>query len=488
MLADFIKFSSIYFGSIYICIKIMNYTFTFRYHKLILSIIPYTLSVLTYFLSINIAELTFVIPLLLLWLSISFFTLQPQQTFVSVTVAFGISYCIHAVASFIMLLVIFPTHLDPPSFQNLALAIPTTIVQALFTITLFRIKRFRKGMPFLISTTIVNIATFVCLFLITFLMYIQFKGTHRIARIATLLISIATLTFVIYWWQSQLTKSYKRALLLRELESLRTELQEKDKLISELTSQNEQLGRLIHKDNKLIPAMENAVCEYLVSDFADAQATLDKGNTLLLEVRNLSNSRTNIISEIYATKCKQFSTGISSLDTLLNYMDKRANQDNIKLSVHIALELNEHIPRIISAEDLVHLLSDLLENAFIATNQCPNRTVQLQFYQSQKAFVIEVADSEIPFEVSSLTNFGTVQLTTHADTGGSGIGLIDIWKIKDKYRASLHITEYEMTTPFSKKISLIFNKKNQYSIETWRKEEIAQASKRNDFLIYDYKD
>ena len=240
----------------------------------------------------------------------------------------------------------------------------------LLSISLFRIKRFQKGMPFLFSTHFINIATSMCLVLIAFLIYIQSNLPNYTLQILTPFLFVIALAFIIYWWQAQITKSYRRALQLRELESLRTELQEKDKLIANLTTQNEQLGRLIHKDNKLIPAMENAVCDYLVTDFSDSQTALDKGNALLLEVRSLSNSRANIISEICSNSFTQFTTGIPSLDTLLNYMEKRAKQDNIQFSVHIALTLNEYIPRIISSEDLVHLLSDLLENAYIATTNC----------------------------------------------------------------------------------------------------------------------
>lgn len=343
-------------------------------------------------------------------------------------------------------------------------------------------------MPFLFSANTINIATFVCLLLITFIMYKPSNLPNFGIEVLSLLLFAVPLCIVIYWWQSQITKSYRRALLLRELESLRTELQEKDKRICELTSQNKQLGRLIHKDNKLIPALENAVCDYLTSEFTDSKSVLEKGNSLLHEVKNLSNNRTNILSEICTNKSKQFSTGVPSLDTLLNYMDKRATQSNIFLSVHIALELSEFIPCIISSDDFVHVLSDLLENAFIATENVQNRIVRLQFYQVQKFFVIETADNGIPFETTSLVNMGLVRLTTHAKTGGSGIGLMDIWEIKEKYAASLNVREYETPSPYSKKISLIFNKKNQYSVETWRKEEITQMSKRSDLLLYDYKE
>lgn len=487
MLADIIKFSFIYFCSTYICLKSINQKYCHPILKIGLGIYSLTLSYLTYLLHIYIADLTYTGPLLLLWIVISLITLRPQESFVAMVLGFGMSYILYALSSFTALIVISPIYYSQPYFPHLMLAIISVVLQTLLTISIFRIKRFRNGMPFLFATHVINFATIICLILIAFLLYVSSEHSDYWIKAITPILFVLVLAFIIHWWQSQITKSYKRALLLRELESLRTELQEKDKLISDLTKQNEQLGRLIHKDNKLIPALENAVCDYLISDFTDSRTTIDRGNALLLEVRNFSNSRSNIISEIHANKCKQFSTGISSLNTLLNYMEKRAKQDNITFSVHIAFELKNYIPHTISSDDLVHLLSDLLENSFIATAKNQERIVQLQFYQSQKNLVIEVADNGIPFELTSFANLGISQLTTHADTGGSGIGLMDIWKIKEAYGASLHIAEYETPTPYAKKISLIFNKKNQYSIETWRKDKIEQISKRSDLLIYDYK-
>lgn len=206
----------------------------------------------------------------------------------------------------------------------------------------------------------------------------------------------------------------------------------------------------------------------------------------MVEIRDLSASRTNTLAEIYAKKFTHYDTGISALDTILNYMNKRASQRNTDLSVHIAVSLEDYIPRTISSDDLTHLLSDLLENALIATEDCNNAAIQLQFYQSEKHFVIEVSDNGIPFTIESFLYMGLSRLTTHADTGGSGIGLMDIWEIKEKYGATLHIEEFEHPEPFSKKISLVFNKKNHYSIRTWRNDEISKLSKRNDLQVYEY--
>jgi sensor histidine kinase regulating citrate/malate metabolism len=128
-------------------------------------------------------------------------------------------------------------------------------------------------------------------------------------------------------------------------------------------------------------------------------------------------------------------------------------------------------------------VDDLLKNAFKATRTCESRAVQLQFYKLGKHLVIEVADNGIPFEVRSLVNMGIEKLTTYED--GSGIGLMDIWSTKEKYRATYHLDEYASTAPFSKKISLTFDKKNRYTIRTYRKNEILQMSRRADLQVYD---
>ena len=484
MPANFIKLFFIFFHTIIICSKLMNFRITIKFHKFMLMILILTLTCFSHFLKLYIPALTYTVPFLLLWISLAVFTMRPQVAFIATSISFGISYSLLALSSFLILVIVFPMHLNPTTFPYNILAILAVIVQTLFIFILVKTKRFAKGMPFLFSTTFINSATIICVIFIGFLMYIQATHIYLFTQVLTLLLFIFTLAFLIFWWQAQLTKSYKRALQLRELESLRLELQEKDKLITSLTTQNEQLGKLIHRDNKLIPAMNNAVCEYLISDTNASQTMKTKGDSLLTELRQLSENRTNILSEIYANKYKSYETGVTALDTLLNYMEKRASQEDIHLAVHIALDLKDYIPHIITSGDLVHLLSDLLENAFIATNHCMTRNIQLQFYVSQKVFIIEVADNGIPFEGISLINLGITKMTTHADTGGSGIGLMDIWEIKEKYGASLHITEYENATPYSKKIAFLFNRKNRYSVSTWRKDDLLQASKRTDLQVY----
>ena len=221
-----------------------------------------------------------------------------------------------------------------------------------------------------------------------------------------------------------------------------------------------------------------------MTDFKDVESAKARRDELLIELDRIRARRVTSIN-IDEIKANRYETGISLIDILLNHTSKRALDEHILLSIHIGTELKDFIPRIINDEDCAHLLSDLIENAFVATKGTSNTMIQIQFYKWNKSLVIEIADNGIPFEIGSLINMGITEMTTHADTGGSGIGLMDIWKTKEKYGATYHIEEYSTATPFTKKISLTFDRKNRYSIRTYRKEEILAISKRADLQVYE---
>jgi len=488
MLINFFKFFSIFLCTINMNIRIINIKLRKNYF-LSISILSILLSCIALFFNSILTELTYVIPLIILWICIGLYNSTPKLSFITAIISFCISYGLFSIASGFCILIMTPLYYNRPNFPYIILSITVFLVHNLWGESLLNLKRFKKGMPFLLnSTNFVNNATIICLLLISFLINKPFKNaTWKYQVFFPIAIIFFTIS-LIHWWQAQITKSYKQRLVMRELDSLRVEVEEKDKEISRLKAQNEELGRLIHHDNKRIPAMENAVCEYLVSDFNDINAAKERANALRLEIESLSRNRSNTLKEIYAQKSHHYNTGICELDTLLNYMAKRAADDKIELNVHNTVNLTDYIPKCISIDDLTHMLSDLLENALIATNLADTKAIQLQFYVSGKDFIVEVADSGIPFEAKSIANFGLSRLTTHEDTGGSGIGLMDIRKIKETYGVTLHIEEYEMPTPFTKKISLVFNHKNIYSVRTFRVEEISTLSKRNDLKLYNFND
>lgn len=105
--------------------------------------------------------------------------------------------------------------------------------------------------------------------------------------------------------------------------------------------------------------------------------------------------------------------------------------------------------------------------------------------QERKFNLTEYQTNGQPFLPEIFQDFGLKAHTTHAGNGGSGIGLMDIWKLKKKYRASLVITEYAPGTySYTKQISLIFDAKKHYIIQTYRRRELGQIRFRDDLYIF----
>lgn len=476
-----IKHFFIYFGCIYLYYHLLNIKVTSLSQKCMFIIAPVGLSLFTLFLRLYLPEMANILPVLLLWVILSCLSLQPKITFVTTTISYSISYGISMLIYFAFLLTFSPlrhTFLFIPNIYLLLSGFIETILIKL----LFHTKKFHRGMPFLLSKNFINFGTGICLCFFCSLTYLQLSDYFRLRFV----ILISFLTFVsttalIYWWQTQLTKSYLRKLQLLELESLRKELEETSREMEHLKKQNEELGRLIHKDNKLIPAMETAVIDFLSASEQKGNNTL--GQSLISQLRELSGSRGEILNEVSVARSHHFATGVPALDTLLAYFDRRAEARKMEFTVNVTPDLKAYVPSRISSDDITHLLADLLENAIIAVTPCTSRKIRLQIYPYRKWFVIELSDTGIPFQAESLLQFGIQQLTTHKDSGGSGIGLMDIWKLKEKYHASIHITEYPDSSPFSKRITFLLDHRNQYLIRTWRCEELKAESRRTDLCI-----
>ena len=477
-----IKHLFIYFGCIYLYYHLLNIKVTSLSQKCMFIIAPVGLSLFTLFLRLYLPEMANILPVLLLWVILSCLSLQPQVSFVAIMISFGISYGLSMFSNLLLLSFLSPLRFLFFIIPYHLFLILVGLMSFLIIVFLFYIKRLHNGMPFLTSARFINFGTFICLCFLALLSYIQLTNYLQIFFVILVpFLLVAFIAALIFWWQAQLTKSYLRKLQLLELESLRKELEETSREMAHLKKQNEELGRLIHKDNKLIPAMETAVIDFLSASEQKGNNTL--GQSLISQLRELSGSRREILDEVSAARSHHFATGVPALDTMLTYFDRRAEARKMEFTVNVTPDLKAYVPSRISSDDITHLLADLLENAIIAVTPCTSRKIRLQIYPYRKWFVIELSDTGIPFQAESLLQFGIQQLTTHKDSGGSGIGLMDIWKLKEKYHASIHITEYPDFSPFSKRITFLLDHRNQYLIRTWRCEELKAASRRTDLCI-----
>lgn len=263
----------------------------------------------------------------------------------------------------------------------------------------FQFKRMKKGMPFLYDLQLNNIGT--CISLLILICYIaasisNTSDNNYLPFIIPLFLIFPCALLLISWWRAIITRNYRRKLQQFEMQKLKNELVQKEQEITRLLENNKALAQIIHRDNKLIPAMELAV------------------NTFLQNQNALS--------------------------------PQQLKEQGLALAAHLQTMSQE-------------------------------RKFNLTEYQTNGQ----------PFLPEIFQDFGLKAHTTHAGNGGSGIGLMDIWKLKKKYRASLVITEYAPGTySYTKQISLIFDAKKHYIIQTYRRRELGQIRFRDDLYIFPY--
>ena len=157
----------------------------------------------------------------------------------------------------------YPIYMITNSFDTTLIIshIFASILQILLSIGAFKIKRFKSGMPFLSQRTCNDTGLIISIFvLIITTLYYSFSEPNTLFFILVLT-SILLCTTIVIWWRHNLNKAYWNAVHKNQIAALETE-------IINLKRDNDNLSKIIHKDNKLIPAMVLSVKELLEMSIA----------------------------------------------------------------------------------------------------------------------------------------------------------------------------------------------------------------------------
>lgn len=350
---------------------------------------------------------------------------------------------------------------------------------------LFKIRRLSSGLFMSHSSILLNLGTFLSIITLAVYTSEQLNNyTYSLTHLLRILLLTALLIIFFLWWKVQITNSYRHKLLLLELSTLRTKNNEQQNYIHSLEAENQRLGKIIHKDNRIVNAMSDAVRDYLANyESALGDDFSEKGNNILAELDQLFDARQSLLDSDNSMNSKICKTNKIGIDALLSYMQKEAASFQIELSFNFESEFLSIMDKYISENDMVHLLSDLLENAIIATRYANAHKIELTLTVLNNIPAISVSDSGIAFEIDTYMNFGITNASTHLDSGGHGIGLIDIWNIKKSCMATLCIEECSPSSAFTKRITIMFDNKNRYIISSSRSADIAAALNRADLTV-----
>lgn len=484
----------------FICVLIKYFTIVISSNNIYTKLLGYKRTpvkiirdyVFTLFLSIFISySRNYLAPLtipILLTACLPYFALSTntklEVSTITATIALGLSFAFYAVAVTIIAATIkvFKNIINP----NIILCfLSISIIQLALIAIPFRFRRLKNGMPFLNNIPPSNAGLLISFIV---LVCVTLFSSGQNTDIVYLLPFFAVFTcgfILVFWWRQRITKTYIERLRADEIRHLNDTIMEQNENIKILTQHNEMLSKIIHRDNKLIPAMELMVREYLLScEHADINNVQKKGTELLAQLETVSRERAGIIKEYQLSAKNLPCTNVISIDSLISYMFSKASESNIEFEFTVTASVKYLVDSIIAVADLSTLLADLIENAIIATKISTKKNILVSINIIDCFYSIDIFDSGIPFESDVLLNLGQKKATTHANDGGSGIGMMTTFEILNKYHASLFIEEFPKDNSiFTKKVSIKFDNKNQYIVKTEESEKIQYLEQRADLSL-----
>lgn len=420
-------------------------------------------------------------------ITISFLKLLYRKP-INITITYSaISYAIGYMSFFLSMVIIYlflsPIFILHPHLNeretlycDIATGIGLIFIQPILIFFLFKIKRLKKGIPQFtkFASGDFGVIASVLVLLVTSLIHID--GDSDILIIVGVSTAVIFGVALLLWWRKHITSVYLEKVHKRNVELLENMLNTQTAEIELLKKDNERLAKIIHKDNKLIPAMELAVRQTLENTDSHKANSAE----LLSQLERLSGERKGILQSYENTDKSLPETKVPFIDALLKYMAQKCASEDVDFQVMVNADVSALIKDEISQSDLYTLVADLTENAIIATRYSERKKVLLGFEFENEHYRVDVFDSGIPFEPATLAKIGRTKTTTHKENGGSGIGMMTTFELMERYNASLLIDENLTNDLYCKKVCVIFDKEHKFLINSTRKKVLDLKFRRDD--------
>ena len=212
-------------------------------------------------------------------------------------------------------------------------------------------------------------------------------------------------------------------------------------------------------------------------------SSLDSDSSLHMKLVQLYNEREETLANYQQEIMRLPQTAFDSVNAILSYMQTESLKANIPFQVMLFDDLASTIPSEIAEDDFTHMLSDLLANAINACKNSSSASIQVYLGKMDGISTIKILNTGNTFDIEVLRDLGLARHTTHADTGGSGMGLMDIWKIKEQYRATLMIDETANSPCPYTSVNFLFNHKKHYIVQSDRHKQLGARINRPDIMI-----
>ena len=250
---------------------------------------------------------------------------------------------------------------------------------------------------------------------------------------------------------------------------------EKEK--AKIEENNKKLSTKLHKSQEILPAMVQVLSN--VTESGRTEMETREAHELLEEVSDLYEQQLKENSK-EDLQLKNFcSTGLKILDQQLKVYQMEAIDRNVNLDIFVQAPINDLMKKNgIDQLKLQRAVGDMVRNAFRAVEsedkKCHVNKHILLIIGCQYEDILEVAvvDNGTEFPLHVIEAFGKRGVTT----GGTGNGLADLVEFADETGASISVDEFDgKTSLFTKKVSIIFDKRRMNYFNSPRKESVGSS-------------
>jgi len=258
-IAYLVKYSAIFACNMYVFAKIT--ASRLKYWDLFFIPLFIAFSFALYFVTIH-GRLF--VPLAILILSVAVFLIrfrQPLSDTISLTI---ISFGITIFSMVITLLIFLPVFAPIYTFVNEAIAVQvghlvSAVGHVLLTIIAFQTKKFKNSLTPAANDEVYErllLASVICVFSMT--LFYTVDSQDSTLKVIAIIVVFCGLV-LISQWRKTVTAGYYKKLEQRNLSRLELILEQYERDHDELIKKNAELAKIIHRDNKLLPAMRLAV-------------------------------------------------------------------------------------------------------------------------------------------------------------------------------------------------------------------------------------
>ena len=377
-------------------------------------------------------------------------------SFLLTTISFGINYSIYMLS---VIIAFIPNAIF--KIQNDYIGLLIILVNyTLLIYRIFKLKRLKYGISLLngklqnsyFSYWIFNLCIMILIFAII-LQEISLFDIRNIGEVLTLLVFFMLITI-----KESIKLYYKQNLLIKDLESTKKELSEKNEELAKLEKENLEFSKTSHSLAHRQKALEYKLNKLINGDKATPQDTTKE--ELKKELEDISKDIYKKPSDIEIEK-----TGIDKIDNMLEYMKSECDKNNIEFNLQIIGNIHYMVNHFISENDLEILLADHIKDAIIAIQHSTNknRSILVKIGKIQKYYGIYIYDSGVEFTDEVLNKLGKEPITTHKDSGGTGMGFMNTFDTLKRYNASLNIIKIDKPSldNYTKSVEILFNSKNE---------------------------